>query len=129
MTEPYQPGPRTWRAKFRDAFRGVFVGVRSQRSFAVHLPAAAAAAGLAAWLRVDLAGWCLLSLSIGAVVAAELFNAAVEQLARVVDPTENPHIRDSLDLAAGAVLAASGAAAVVGVLVLLPPLWSLLAAR
>ena len=41
---PHSPG-RGWPEKFRDAFRGVKVGVRGQSSFFVHLFFAAAVIG------------------------------------------------------------------------------------
>lgn len=110
--------PRPWAAKFRDAFRGVGRAIRSQSSFAVHLLAAAAVVVAAALLRVSLVGWCLLVAAIGMVLAAEIFNTAIESLARRLGPRRHPRIRDALDVASGGVLCAAATAAVIGVLVL-----------
>lgn len=109
---------RTWRAKFGDAFRGVSRSVRSQSSFAVHLTVAAAVVVVAAVLRVSLVGWCLLTFAMGGVFAAEVFNTAMESLARSLGPRRHPRIRDALDMASGGVLLAALTAAVIGVLVL-----------
>ncbi|MGA0040188.1 MAG: diacylglycerol kinase [Pirellulales bacterium] len=110
--------PRSWTAKFRDAFRGVSRAIRSQSSFSVHLPAAAAVVVVAAVLNVSLVGWCLLVAAIGMVLAAEIFNTAIESLARSLGPRRHPRIRDALDIASGGVLCAAATAAVIGVLVL-----------
>ena len=64
-------------------------------------------------------------LSIALVWSAELFNSSLEQLAKAVDTAENERIRDALDMAAGAVLLVALGAALVGVMVLGPPLWRL----
>lgn len=114
---PYQPAPRTWVAKFRDAFRGIYVGVRAQSSFVVHLIVAAAVVGLAAYLQVDVIRWSLLLLCIALVLAAELFNSAIEWLAKAIDHAENEYLRNALDVASGAVLVTSIGAAIVGGLI------------
>lgn len=116
---------KRWIRKFQLAFRGIASGVRGEDSFAVHLPTAALALGLAAWLRVTLIEWALLSLAIGLVLALELANSAMESLAKAVTAEENRAVERSLDMAAGAVLVAAAAALAVGFLVLGPRLWNL----
>ncbi len=111
-----------WIQKFANAWRGIVIGVRGQSSFAIHLLAAVAVVALASWLRVSRIEWLILILCIASVFAAELFNTAIEHLARAITREENPEIRDALDIASGAVLATSLGAAIVGVLVLVLPL-------
>jgi len=91
--------------------------MRGQSSFGVHLAMAVAVVIVAASLRVSLVEWCLLILSIAAVLAAELFNSAIERLAREVDREHNPNVGAALDIASGAVLLASIGAAIVGSLI------------
>lgn len=112
--------PRTWREKFRDAFRGVVLGIRGQTSFVVHLTAAVLVVFAAAGLRVSAGDWCLLLLCTAAVFTAELFNSAIERLARAVDHQHNEQIRDALDIASGAVLVAAIGAVLVGLTVFVP---------
>lgn len=107
-----------WRDKFACAFRGVNVGVRGNDSFAVHIPAAIAVLALAAWLDCSLVELLVLILCITAVIAAELFNTALEHLSRAITREEHPEIRDALDIAAGAVLVTAIGAKVVWVMVL-----------
>jgi len=105
--------------KFTDAFRGLTRAVRTQSSFAAHLAVAAAVVAVAAILRVTPMEWCLLVAAIGGVLAAELFNTAVETLSRAFDAGHHPRIRDALDIASAAVLIASLTAATIGTIVFL----------
>jgi diacylglycerol kinase len=115
--EFHSPG-RGWRHKFRDAFRGVGFGVHDQSSFRVHFAAAFAVIVAAAVLRLDRIEWCLLLLSISGVLVAEMFNTALEHLAKAVDRSHNPHIANALDIGSAAVLLAAIAATAVGAIVL-----------
>jgi len=108
---------RPWLHKFADAFRGLRRAIRSQTSFAVHLTVAAAVVVAAAVLQVSLVEWCLLIGAIGFVITAEVFNTAIESLARAHDVGRHPRIRDALDMASAAVLVASITAAGIGVVV------------
>ncbi len=112
--KPRHRRPRTWPDKFRDAFRGVSRAIRSQSSFAVHLVVAAVVVVVAAVLRVSLLAWCLLAGAVGFVLAAEMFNTAIESLARSLGPRRHPRIRDALDMASGGVLLAAITAVVIG---------------
>lgn len=111
---------RTWFRRFRDAFRGMVIGMHGQASFGVHLPAALLVVAAAAWLQVQLVDWCLLLLCIASVLAAELFNSALESLAKAVNREHNPRLGDALDIASGAVLVAALGAMAVGGIVFLP---------
>ena len=117
---------RTWRNKFRDAFLGIWLAVWSERSFAVHLPMALAVAVLAGIVRVNLMEACLLGLCVTLVLAAEMFNTALERLARAIDREENADLAVALDIASGAVLTASIGAAIVGGAIFLSRLGPLL---
>ena len=115
---PAPPRPRRrWSDKFREAFRGIKLGVRGHSSFFVHFFFAAFVVVAAIVLRCDLLEWCLLLACIGAVLTAELFNSAVETLFRGLDGAARERLYGCLDIAAGAVLTASITAAVVGGLI------------
>ncbi|MBW8883905.1 MAG: diacylglycerol kinase, partial [Planctomycetia bacterium] len=95
--------PRPWPAKFGSAFRGIWTAIRNERSFAVHLPMAGAVVAAAVLLRVGLLEACLLCLCAGLVLAAEMFNTAIEFLSREITHEERPGIAAALDTASGAV--------------------------
>jgi diacylglycerol kinase len=106
--------PRTWRDKFRDAFRGLWLAIRLERSFAVHLPMAAAVLIAGFILRVSLVEGCILAVCVALVVAAEMFNTALERLARAIDHGYKSDLAAALDIASGAVLITAIGAALVG---------------
>ena len=118
--------PRSWFRKFYDAGRGCLWGMQGQSSFAVHFVIAVLVIALAAWLRVERWEWVALLLCITAVLCAELFNSAIEDLARAITREQNEHLGRALDIASGAVLIAAVGSAVVGVIILGPRLWELL---
>lgn len=105
---------RTWPEKFRDAFRGVALGVWGQNSFLVHgfFSVAVVIAGLI--FQIPLVEWLIVGLCIVVVWTAEMFNSALERLARAINPSYDPAIRDALDIGSGAVLVAAFGAAVLG---------------
>src|SRR5438552_827168 len=108
---------RCWRAKFREALRGVKLGVRGHSSFFVHFFCAALVVTAALVLQCALIEWCVLLGCVGAVLTAELFNSALETLFHGLDAAAKQRLRGVLDIAAGAVLLASGTAAVIGALI------------
>jgi diacylglycerol kinase len=126
MEPEFRPPERSWPQKFSHAFRGIAVGIRGQSSFAVHFTAAVVVIVAASVLQLDPVHWALLLLCITVVLTAETFNSALECMARAVDPRENRHLAQALDIASGAVLVASIGSAVIGTLVFLRPLWLLL---
>ncbi|PLT46534.1 Diacylglycerol kinase [Paenibacillus pasadenensis] len=119
---------RPFRDSLADACAGIAASIRSERNLRVHLAAAAAAIGMAAWLRIGPLEWAAILLAIALVLAAELLNTAVE---RAVDLAAggslHPLAKAAKDAASGAVLVCAAASAVIGLLVLGPPLWRLLA--
>ncbi|OHB66923.1 MAG: hypothetical protein A2V70_08710 [Planctomycetes bacterium RBG_13_63_9] len=111
---------RSWAEKFRDAFRGLKQGVRGQISFFAHFFMAAAVIAAAVVLKVrSQAEWCLLLLCITLVLCAEMFNSALESLARAITDEADPHVAVALNIGSAAVLLASVGAAVVGTIILL----------
>jgi diacylglycerol kinase (ATP) len=105
---------RSWTRKFADAVRGLYRAVRSQSSFFIHLWAAAAVIAVAAVLRVSLVEWCLLAGAIGIVLVAEIFNTAIESLARALNTGRHPRVRDALDMASAGVLLSAIVAVIIG---------------
>ena len=126
LSEDSGPTPRTWREKFRDAFRGVRSGMRGQVSFRVHIFMAAAVVIAAALLRCNLAEWCILLLCIAGVLTAEMINSALEHFAKAVAKDHDPQIGEALDTGSAAVLLASIGAALVGAIIFISRLVMLL---
>jgi diacylglycerol kinase len=123
MSQDFRPPRRGWLQKFRSAGWGIAAGIRGQRSFTVHLGMAVLVVASAAVLGMDRADWGLLLLCIATVIGAELFNSALERLARAVTRSEDEDVAVALDIASGAVLVVSLGAAAVGGLVFLHRIW------
>ena len=110
---------RSWRDKFRAAFRGLKMGVRGHSSFSVHFFFTALVLVASAVFLRDLLEWCIILGCIGVVLTAELFNSAIETLFRGLDESTKARTWQALDIAAGAVLFASLVAALIGSIVFL----------
>jgi diacylglycerol kinase len=126
MSPDDDPTDRSWIAKFRCAFRGAELGIRGQSSFFVQFFFAAAVIVAAVVLHVTRIEWCLLILCIAGVLTAEMFNSALEAMARTITHEFDPHIGGALDIGSAAVLVASTGAAVVGTIIFLDRLLVLL---
>jgi diacylglycerol kinase len=125
MVEEKPRRRRSWARKFRDAFRGVVVGVRGQSSFRVHFFFAIVVIAAAALLQASWIEWAVLLLCISVVLAAEMFNSALESLAKAITDRHDPRLADALDTGSAAVLVASIGAVVIGALVFLHRLGAL----
>lgn len=112
----------SWVGKFGHACRGIKIGMRAEASFFVHLFVTAIVIVTGWLLGISQLRWCLLALSITGVFTAELCNTAIERIARTITRERNADIRDALDIAAGAVFAASVGAVIVGYVILAQPL-------
>ncbi len=89
------------------AVAGVIAALRSENSFRVHLLAAVAVLGVLVWRRPIALWWATIIVTLMVVLAAELINTAVEQLADHLHPDQHPRIKIVKDCAAAAVLIAS----------------------
>jgi undecaprenol kinase len=126
MTLSFDPRRNGWRDKFRWAARGLVQAMRSERNFRVHLAVVVLVVIAAAALRASLVEWCVLALCTTVVLAAEMFNTALEHLARAITQDHSDQVRDALDTSGGAVLLAAIGAAMVGGGILLHRLATLL---
>jgi undecaprenol kinase len=104
---------RPFAARLTFALRGFAHALTSERSLRVQLVILAAVVALLLKLRPGVLWWTLVLLSSATVLASELLNSALEQLADALHPTSSEAIGRVKDTAAAAVLVASlGAVAV-----------------
>lgn len=66
--------------------------------------------------------WIAISLAIGGVFAAEMFNTAIEKLVDLLHPERNPQAGLIKDIAAGAVLVMAIVSVVIGLIIFIPKL-------
>lgn len=104
----------------RNAGAGLKLAWVEEINFKVEVACAVVVIALGIFLHLSTLEFVLITLVIGGVLAAEAFNTALEELCDKFQPTHDPHIAKIKDLAAAAVLIASLAAGVVGLLIFIP---------
>ena len=114
-------------ASFDPALRGIARLVADAGNARIHALATVTVVAFAWALDVPADHWALLILAMSLVWAAEAVNTAVEALADRISTDHDERIGRAKDVAAGAVLLAALGAAVVGFIVLGPPLWEVVA--
>jgi diacylglycerol kinase (ATP) len=105
---------------FHFAFRGILRMIRCQHNAWLHAAATLLVVSAGMLLRISRSDWCWIILAVSIVWTAEALNTAFEFLADAASPDFHPLVRDAKDVAAGAVLITALAAAIIGVIVLLP---------
>ncbi len=109
---------------FKHAFSGWWYVIRTQRNAWIHAAASVTVIGLAYWLDLDSHDWAILLMVIGLVWLAEFLNTALEAVVDLAVTDKHPLAKAGKDVGAAAVLIAAATAALVGLLLLGPPLWS-----
>jgi undecaprenol kinase len=92
------------------ALQGLRCAFRRERSLRFHFLAGFAVVTVLVITQAAALWWAIGAVTIGLVVMAELFNAALETLADRLHPQQHPEIGAAKDIAASAVLIASLAA-------------------
>jgi diacylglycerol kinase (ATP) len=118
MSDKFSFGARIRSFKF--AFGGIWMILKTQHNCWIHFAATVIVVGMGFLFRVSFQEWCLLVIAIMMVWVAEAFNTALEFLADAVSPELCPLIKNTKDVAAGAVLIAAIASVIIGLLVFIP---------
>ncbi len=98
------------------AWSGIKVGIKNEKSLRTQLWAAVAVIAMLFIFQPELIWWALVGIVIVLVLAAELINTALENLADHLHPEQHPKIKIVKDCAAGAVLVLSIGALWIGFL-------------
>jgi diacylglycerol kinase (ATP) len=107
---------------FRYAFSGWWHVIRTQRNAWIHALVSLAVLVISSWLQIQPVEWAIIILTIALVWTAEFLNTALEAVVDLASPAHHPLAKVGKDVGAAAVLIAAIAAAVVGLLILGPPL-------
>jgi len=112
------------RAKsFRYAFVGWWYVIRTQRNAWIHAVVSIAVIAVSIWLHINSHDWALIIIAIAMVWTAEFINTALEAVVDLTSPDQHELAKVGKDVGASAVLIAAGSAAIIGFLILGPPLW------
>jgi diacylglycerol kinase (ATP) len=113
------------RAKsFRYAFAGWWFVIRTQRNAWIHAVVSVAVILVSFWLQLVPRDWAVIVMAIALVWTAEFLNTALEAVVDLASPQQHYLARVGKDVGAAAVLIAAFSAALIGFLVLGPPLWN-----
>jgi len=107
---------------FGHAFRGLAHALRTQRNAWIHSAVSIIVIVLAIWLTLPARDWAVLILTIALVFTAEFINTAIEAVVDLATSEHHPLAKVGKDVGAAAVLVASIAAVLIGLLILGPPL-------
>ncbi len=111
---------------FRYAFAGIGHLLRSEHNAWIHCTVAVCVVVAGFLFHLSAGEWIAIVILIGAVLAAEAFNSAIELLADHLSPEYSPAIKHVKDMAAGAVLLLAIAAVITGLIIFVPKVLSLL---
>ena len=107
---------------FVHAFAGLDFVIRNEPNMRIHLAIAALAICAGLWLQIEASEWRWLIMAMAIVLATEAMNTGIEQACNAISRSFHPAIKAAKDVAAGAVLIASIAAALIGASIFLPRL-------
>jgi diacylglycerol kinase len=108
---------------FGHAFRGWWHVLKTQQNAWIHSVVATLVIILGLWLGIPTRDWAVIVLAIAMVFTAEFINTAIEAVVDLASPVHHPLAKVGKDVGAGAVLVSALAAALIGLLILGPPLW------
>jgi diacylglycerol kinase (ATP) len=107
---------------FKYAGTGLAYVIRTQKNAWIHLILTVVVLLVTLWLKVSLRDAIILLMLIGMVWIAEFLNTALEVICDLASPNWNPLAKEGKNLGAAAVLIAAVIAAIIGVVILGPPL-------
>lgn len=107
------------------AWSGILFALRTQSHMRFHVFAAIVVCFLGYTVSLDTLEWSVILLTMAVVMSAEMLNTALEQVVDLASPEFHPIAKIAKDAAAGAVLIAAVIAAIIGLLIIGPPLWRL----
>ncbi len=108
---------------FTYALAGIRAALKSESNLRLHIAAAVIVIALGVYLQLSMERWGVVILTIGFVIATELFNTAIERLGdAAAEGKQKQPVKTAKDVAAGAVLLSVITALAIGILFLIIPL-------
>lgn len=113
---------------FKNARKGMRLTLKSERNIRIHFFVAILVLITAYCLNFSITKFCILLLTIAAVISAEMFNSAIEfSLDAIFHNKYSRMVGMAKDIAAGAVMVVTITAVMIGVLLFAPPVIMLIA--
>ena len=111
---------------FGYALKGIGIAWREELSFQIQIIVGVLVLILSYVFHISKNEFLIIILTVGAVLAVETLNTALEEFCDMVKGSHDPHVAKIKDLAAGAALLISMAAFAVGCIIFLPRIAALL---
>lgn len=108
---------------FSFASQGFIAFLQKEHNAWLHFMASLAVITLGFLLAISKMEWIAISIVIGLVWIAEMFNTCIESILDFISPGQHPQVKFIKDVAAGAVLIAAAVALVTGLLIFIPHIY------
>jgi len=105
---------------FVPAIAGIRELIITQHNARIHLAATISVIIASFVLDISKHEWMVVTIAIGFVWAAEMFNTCIEKTMDFISTERHPQIKSVKDIAAGAVLVASVTAFIIGLIIFIP---------
>lgn len=113
----------SWGKVLANAFSGCIYAFKNERNFKVHFVISLIVLFLAWWLEISFNQFLFLLVGIFFGLTVEMGNTVFEKTVDLITEKYHPAAKIAKDTAAGMMLIASVGLAILGILILLPPLW------
>jgi len=104
--------PQNWLESLNCAFEGIIYAFKTQKHIRYHYVTAAAALFLSLFLRLSPSEFVLFAIAVIMLLAAEMFNTAIEETINLVEEKYHLTAKNAKDVSAGAVLISGTAVAI-----------------
>ena len=105
---------------FRYAFNGIRLLIQNEHNAWIHCIITICVIISGFIFNLSATEWISIIIIIGIVFSAEAINSAIESISDLVSPEYNEHIKQTKDLAAGAVLIVAIIAVIIGLIIFIP---------
>ncbi|SIS63046.1 diacylglycerol kinase (ATP) [Chryseobacterium ureilyticum] len=102
---------------FLNAFRGVFVMIKTERNFQIELLAFFVNVFLIFYLKLSNTDAAIILIVSTAVLSAEIFNTAIEKICDFIQPDYDKRIGFIKDISAGAVVIMAVSSVIIGIFI------------
>ena len=113
-------------SSFRNALRGFWYVIMTQKNAWIHAVVTILVIIMGLYLNIGIHDWEILVIAITIVWMAEFINSSLESVVDLASPQQHPLAMRGKDIGAAAVLISAISAVIIGILILGPPLWTLL---
>ncbi len=105
---------------FKNAFRGIFSGIRKERNMLIHVIAMLTVIICGMLFKIEVYEWLICILLFALVIGSELINTAIENTVDICAPEYNELAKIAKDTSAGAVLVFALTSVVCGLIIFIP---------